>query len=103
MDWSQRYTYHFPTRIRFGKDVIGELGPFLKEQGLIRPLIVTDPALAELPLFGAIVDDLMSAGLQSSVYKGIHKNPVKSDVLGGVEHHRHQRPHRDRLGAEIGK
>lgn len=85
MDWNQTHTYNFPTRIRFGKDVIRELGPYLKEQGLIRPLIVTDPALAELPIFGSIVDDLMSAGLQSSVYKGIHKNPVKSDVTGGVE------------------
>jgi alcohol dehydrogenase class IV len=85
VDWNQQYTYNFPTRIRFGKGVIGELGPFLKEQGLLRPLIVTDPGLAALPLFGSIVDGLMSAGVQSSVYKGIHKNPVKSDVMGGVE------------------
>ncbi len=86
MDWTQTYTYNFPTRIRFGKDVIRELGPFLKQQGLMRPLIVTDPGLAGLPLFGAIIDDLMSEGLQSSVHKDLHKNPVKSDVISGVEH-----------------
>jgi len=84
MNWNERYTYNFPTRIRFGKDVIQELGPFLKEQGLARPLIVTDPALAGLTLFKSIVEDLKRVSLQTEVYSGIHKNPVKSDVLGGV-------------------
>lgn len=95
MNWDEKFTYNFPTRIRFGKDVIRELASYLKEQGLARPLIVTDPVLAGLPFFGGIIDDLMSQGLQSSVYQGIHKNPVKSDVLGGVEHF--QKTSRDSL------
>lgn len=84
--FEQKYTYNFPTRIRFGKDVIRELGPFLKEQGIARPLIVTDPGLAALPVFKAIVDDLKATGLDAEVYSGLHKNPVRSDVSGGVAH-----------------
>ncbi|HSA58670.1 MAG TPA: iron-containing alcohol dehydrogenase [bacterium] len=83
--FEQKYTYHFPTRIRFGKDVVRELGPFLKEQGFAHPLIVTDPALAGLPVFKNIVIDLKSNALDPQVYSGLHKNPVKSDVLGGVD------------------
>lgn len=86
MNLNEKYTYNFPTRIRFGKGVIHELGPFLKEQGLTKPLLVTDPALAALPVFTAIVADLKKAGLGPEVYSGLHKNPIKSDVLGGVEH-----------------
>lgn len=85
MSWNERYTYNFPTRIRFGKDVVQELGPFLKEQDFTKPLVVTDPALAGLPIFTSIVADLKKAGLEAEVYSGLHKNPIKNDVLGGVE------------------
>lgn len=85
MDCSQTYTYTFPTRIRFGKDVVRELGPFLKEQGFRRPFLVTDPALSQLPVFTSIVSDLKRQGLSTEFYNGIHKNPVKSDVLEGAE------------------
>ncbi|MDO8461498.1 MAG: iron-containing alcohol dehydrogenase [Deltaproteobacteria bacterium] len=85
MDWNQRYTFNFPTPIRFGLGVIDELGPHLKGQGFKKPLIVTDPGLAGLPLFKKIVASLQASGLGVEVYHGIHKNPVKSDVLGGVE------------------
>lgn len=85
MDWNQRYTYNFPTIIRFGAGVIDELGPYLKEQGLTKPQIVSDKFLVELPFFKEIMISLEKLGLAPSVYTGISKNPVKSDVLGGVE------------------
>ncbi|MBI1910005.1 MAG: iron-containing alcohol dehydrogenase [Deltaproteobacteria bacterium] len=84
MDWNQRYTFNFPTLIRFGKGVIEELGPHLKEKGVRRPLVVTDPGLALLPLFQTVIASLKKSGVGVEVYSGIHKNPVKSDVLGGV-------------------
>lgn len=85
MNWDAQYTYNFPTTIRFGKGVIKELGPHLKSQGLDSPLLVTDPGLSSLPVFKGIVADLQSQGLQVEVFSGIHKNPVKSDVLAGVD------------------
>lgn len=85
MDWTTRYNYNFPTPIRFGAGVIDELGPYLKEQGLKSPQIVSDQALSELPFFKKIVEELKGHGLNVSIYTGISKNPVKKDVLDGVE------------------
>lgn len=80
-----RYTFSFPTAIRFGHGVVEELGPYLKEQGAARPLVVTDPQVRELDFFARILADLERAGLRPEVFSGMHKNPVKSDVLQGGE------------------
>lgn len=85
MDLTARYNYNFPTLVRFGAGVIDELAPYLKERGLKSPQIVSDKALSELPFFKKIIDDLKAQGLTPSVYTGISKNPVKKDVLDGVE------------------
>ena len=75
--------YNFPTTIRFGAGAVNELAPHLKEKGLTRPLIVTDPNVAELDFFKKIVTDITAKGISVEVFSGIHKNPVKSDVLQG--------------------
>lgn len=80
---AQTYTFNFPTRIRFGAGVIAELGSYLNEHGLSKPLIVTDPIIRELDFFKKIVSDLQAQGLAVSVFSEMHKNPVKSDVLAG--------------------
>lgn len=82
-DPTQTYTFNFPTRIRFGVGVIKELGAHLKENGLSRPLLVTDPVIRSLGFFQNIVSDLEKQGLTVSVFSDMHKNPVKSDVLKG--------------------
>jgi alcohol dehydrogenase class IV len=75
--------FNFPTVIRFGSGAVRELSGHLKEQGKLRPLVVTDPIVATLPFFLEIIDDLKKAGLTPTVYAEMHKNPVKSDVLNG--------------------
>ncbi|HEY8398367.1 MAG TPA: iron-containing alcohol dehydrogenase [Flavihumibacter sp.] len=75
--------YNFPTTIRFGAGASAELGPHLKEQGYLRPLVVTDPTVRDLGFFRKLVADLESKGLKPEVFSQIHKNPVKSDVLAG--------------------
>ncbi len=86
MDPKMRMTYNFPTIVRFGAGVIDEVGPHLSEQGLHSPQIVSDPGLASLPLMTEILDQLRKAGLKPEVFSGIHKNPVKKNVLDGVDH-----------------
>lgn len=78
-----RYTFNFPTRIRFGAGVIDELPAYIKESGLQKPLIVTDPVIAGLPFFKGITDTLTKSGIAFEVFSSIHKNPVKSDILAG--------------------
>ncbi len=75
--------FNFPTTIRFGAGVVKELPEYLKKNNLNRPLIVTDPNVAQLGFFKAIVEDLKAKGLAVEVFSDIHKNPVKSDVYKG--------------------
>ncbi len=43
-------TWRFPTEIRFGVGRIAELARACKRLGMTRPLLVTDPGLAALPM-----------------------------------------------------
>jgi alcohol dehydrogenase class IV len=75
--------FNFPTTIRFGAGVINELPDYLKKNNIARPLLVTDPNVAQLGFFKKIVDDLKAKGFAVEVFSNIHKNPVKSDVYAG--------------------
>lgn len=77
--------FNFPTTIRFGAGVIAELPDYLKKNNLSRPLVVTDPNVAQLGFFKKIVDDLKAKGFAVEVFSNIHKNPVKSDVYAGSD------------------
>lgn len=85
MDFNIIRQFNFPTIIRFGAGAIKELPSYLKTHGLQKPLIVTDPVIAELSFFKTIVNDLKNAGVSVEVFSNIHKNPVKSDVYKGTE------------------
>ncbi len=77
------YQYNFPTVIRFGIGAIQELSPYLKNQNIRAPLVVTDPVVAGLDFFKQIIETLKNQGLKPEVFSEISKNPVKSDVLKG--------------------
>src|SRR5690606_25129379 len=79
------YQFNIPTPIRFGCGAIKELPAYLIEQGLKRPLLVTDPTIAQLDFFAEIVRDLNLKGIHLEVFSDIHKNPVKSDVYKGTD------------------
>lgn len=79
------YQYNFPTTIRFGAGSSKELGDYLIHQKLHKPLVVTDPQVAQLDFFKEILKGLQSKGLAVDTFSDIHKNPVKSDVYKGTE------------------
>jgi hypothetical protein len=74
--------FSFPTAIRFGPGARREVAQHLREQGLTRPLIVTDRALAALPLLAEFQSHL--AGLDATVFSGVHGNPTASQVMAGA-------------------
>jgi len=84
-DFSAIRQYNFPTVIRFGAGAIAELPGHLTANGLSRPLVVTDPMVAQLGFFHEIRRVLEGKGISVEVFSDIHKNPVKSDVLKGGE------------------
>jgi len=83
--FNQIYQYNFPTTIRFGAGVSKELGDYLLKNKLSKPLIVTDPTVAQLDFFKEIVTDLKKKNISTEIFKDIHKNPVKSDVYKGTD------------------
>jgi alcohol dehydrogenase class IV len=80
-----RYNYNFPTSIRFGKGVIQEVGPHLKEMNFQKPLVVSDAGFTQTQVFKDALELMKKSGLDPVVFSDIHKNPVKSDVLKGRE------------------
>lgn len=85
MNWNLHYNYHFPTEVFFGPGIVKTLGAHLKDRNYKSPLLVTDEGLSKLPLFKKIYEDLKSSGLAPEGHHQIHKNPIKDDVLSGVE------------------
>jgi alcohol dehydrogenase class IV len=77
--------YNFPTIIRFGAGAVNELPGHLIANGLVQPLIVTDPTVAQLDFFEKIKNALVAKQIGVEVFSAIHKNPVKSDVLRGSD------------------
>ncbi len=85
IDFNTVRQYNFPTIIRFGAGAVKELPEHLKANGLKKPLLVTDPMVAQLDFFKQIIKDLEAASISVEVFADIHKNPVKSDVLKGKD------------------
>jgi alcohol dehydrogenase class IV len=76
--------FSFPTKIHFGPGARHLAGAHLREQGLARPLIVTDKGLAALPLIDALKAEVEGAGLQVRVFGGVFGNPTASQVMAGA-------------------
>jgi alcohol dehydrogenase class IV len=85
MTFDKIYQYNFPTTIRFGAGSSNELPDYLVKNNLSKPLVVTDPTVAQLPFFKKMVESLMAKNISVEVFSDIHKNPVKSDVYKGTD------------------
>lgn len=85
MTFDKIYQYNFPTTIRFGAGASKELGGYLSKNNLLRPLIVTDPNVAQLDFFKEIISDLKKKNISTEIFNDIHKNPVRPDVYNGTD------------------
>jgi alcohol dehydrogenase class IV len=75
---------NYPTAIKFGAGRIRELADHCRAAGITRPLFVTDPGLAAMPMVEAIVEDVRRAGLGIGVFSDVRPNPVETNVVEGV-------------------
>ena len=74
--------FAFPTPIHFGAGARKLVAAHLQEQGIQRPLIVTDRALAALPLLAEFQSHL--GGLNVGVFSGVFGNPTCAQVMAGA-------------------
>jgi 4-hydroxybutyrate dehydrogenase len=79
---SLRSFYSFPTLVDFGAGTLENLPRWVKSYGT-RPMIVTDPGVAQLPLFGDVRKVLSDAGIKFGVFSGISPNPTDTEVNQG--------------------
>ncbi|MCW1931649.1 iron-containing alcohol dehydrogenase [Pararhodobacter zhoushanensis] len=78
MNWS------YPTAIKFGVGRINELADHCKAVGLKAPLLVTDKALASLPITAQALDVLEAAGLGRGVFSDVDANPTEANMAAGI-------------------
>ncbi len=76
--------WSFPAPIRFGAGRISELPRACLELGIRRPLLVTDPGLAALPMVSDAVVSCTQAGLACALFSEVRPNPVEANVHEGV-------------------
>jgi alcohol dehydrogenase class IV len=76
--------WNYPTALRFGAGRIAELPATCAELGISRPLIVTDPGLAGLPMVDEAVSNCRAQGLEAGLFSDIKGNPTGDNVAAGV-------------------
>ncbi|MCO6391914.1 iron-containing alcohol dehydrogenase [Aliihoeflea aestuarii] len=76
--------WNFPTTVLFGEGRIAELPAVLKAAGISRPLFVTDPGLAKLPVVAGTLKLLEDAGVAYGVFFDVKPNPVESNLAAGI-------------------
>ena len=76
--------WNYPTTVRFGAGRISELPDALAAAGIKRPLFVTDPGLARLPVVASTLKILSDAKVPHAVFSDVKPNPVESNLTAGI-------------------
>ena len=79
-----RGSWHFPTTIWFGVGKISMLARACKSLGMSKPLLVTDPGLADLPMVAAALEQAAADGMPAVLFADVKPNPVSANVEDGV-------------------
>ena len=76
--------WSYPTAVKFGVGRIAELAEHAAGAGLKKPLLVTDKALASLPITAQALDVLEAAGLGRAVFSEVDPNPNEKNMADGI-------------------
>ncbi|UXU74399.1 MULTISPECIES: iron-containing alcohol dehydrogenase [unclassified Paracoccus (in: a-proteobacteria)] len=80
--------WSYPTAIKFGVGRLAELAEHCQAAGIRRPLLVTDRALAALPITTQALDVLEAAGLGRAVFAEVDPNPHEGNMAAGIAAYR---------------
>ena len=76
--------WNYPTPIKFGCGRIAELAEHCKAVGITKPLLVTDKALASLPITAQALDVMEKGGLGRAVFSEVDPNPNEGNMAAGI-------------------
>ncbi|OYX42806.1 MAG: alcohol dehydrogenase [Rhodobacterales bacterium 32-67-9] len=80
--------WSYPTAVKFGPGRIKELADHCKAVGIKKPLLVTDKALASLPITAQALGILDAAGLGRAVFSEVDPNPNEINMEAGLKVYR---------------
>ena len=80
--------WNYPTQMIFGPGRIKNLGQACKTLGMTRPLLVTDPGLAGLPMVKDAIAANEAEDLPTGLFDAVKPNPVGHNVEEGVKAYR---------------
>ena len=76
--------WHYPTKIIVGAGRIAELPVLCNDLGISKPLLVTDPGIANLPMMQSIKNICAQSNLPIAVFSHIKPNPTGQNIEDGV-------------------
>jgi hypothetical protein len=77
--------WNYPTQMIFGPGRIRNLAQACKALGMKRPLLITDPGLAGLPMVKNAIAANAAEGLPTGLFSAVKPNPVGHNVEEGVK------------------
>jgi 4-hydroxybutyrate dehydrogenase len=77
--------WSYPTSIKFGAGRISEIADACKEAGMLKPLLVTDRGLANLPITQDTLALLEQAGLGKAMFAEVDPNPNEKNLELGLK------------------
>lgn len=80
--------WNYPTAVRFGAGRITELADACRKLGIARPLLVTDPGLARLPMVQEAIARNENEGIATGLFSDMKSNPVGRNVGDGLKLYR---------------
>lgn len=80
--------WNYPTQMIFGPGRIDKLGQACKMLGMTRPLLITDPGLAGLPMVKDAIAANEAEGLPTGLFDAVKPNPVGHNVEEGAKAYR---------------
>lgn len=84
--------WSYPTAIRFGAGRIVEIADACLAAGMLKPLLVTDRGLANLPMTQATLDHLQAGGFGRAIFAEVDPNPTEVNLQAGLDYY-HQGSH----------
>lgn len=72
--------FSFPNTIYFGAGAIDNLPGYVKDTGVAKPLVVTDPGMLKTDVFPRLEAVLKAAGMDYAVFSEVNPNPLDSDI-----------------------
>jgi alcohol dehydrogenase class IV len=76
--------WNYPTKMIFGPGRIAKLAQACRSVGMTRPLLVTDPGLAKLPMVESALAANRADGLPTEIFADVKGNPIGRNVSDGV-------------------